>query len=114
MRRTFMGWLAALASLFGSGRAFAVGRPVPRSEALDALLADFPFRVVTVPGHAALAEWQRLRAAGEGWPVVVGDDEALTMVVEVLEFNTVDERSSVEAILAAADAIDVPKALRQS
>jgi hypothetical protein len=110
-----MGLIAKLLAIFGlSGRA-AMAQPDDQvdSEALQRLRSAIPFRIITVPGRDALSEWQRLRTAGEGWPVVVGDDAALEMVAEVLGFNSEDGSGSVETILAAADGIDVPKALRR-
>lgn len=40
-------------------------------------LARFPFEIVQAPGASALQEWERLKSAGRGVPVVVGSDEEL-------------------------------------
>lgn len=49
---------------------------------------DYPYPLVAVPGHAALAEWRRLREAwrAEGCsPVVLGDREELASMAEARE-----------------------------
>lgn len=71
-------------------------------------IASIPFRRVEADGQAALAVWERLRAEGEGWPVVVGGDRDLARLAEWLEIG--DARST-EAILAAADRLRFPEAL---
>jgi hypothetical protein len=38
------------------------------------LLERLPFETVTVSGHDAFATWERLRAEGRGYPVVLGDE----------------------------------------
>lgn len=79
-----------------------------------------------MPGRSALAEWEKLKRAGEGWPVIVGDAEALG---RMLETYAIDDPSiyqdpdavagnwppprAVEEILAAADGIDVPVELQR-
>jgi hypothetical protein len=75
-----------------------------RSErALEArAIASIPFRRVETDGQTALAVWERLRAEGEGWPVVVGGDRDLARLAEWLEIG--DARST-EAILAAAEGL---------
>ncbi len=46
------------------------------------MLAALPYPRVEVPGERALAEWERLRAEGRGWPVIVADDEQLDAIAE--------------------------------
>ena len=46
------------------------------------MMAALPYERVTVPGAQAQAEWERLKGAGRGWPVVVGDDEQLERIAE--------------------------------
>lgn len=58
-------------------------------------------------GAAALALWDELRAQGRGWPIIVGDDEALEHFEQLA--NIPDQRSS-DAILAAASDFDVAAA----
>ena len=50
--------------------------------------AAFPYEHVTVPGADALAEWERLRAAGGGTPIVSGGDEGLAAIAE--QFTMLD------------------------
>ncbi len=55
----------------------------PDMESVKArLLAALPYERITVEGTQALAEWTRLKSAGRGWPVIVGDDEALTAIAD--------------------------------
>jgi hypothetical protein len=66
--------------------------------------------VVTVPGDQALSTWRRLLREGTGWPVVLGGDEDLQMIVEGL--LEIDSRSP-EEILAAADKLTFPQSLAE-
>ncbi|MDG2534452.1 DUF4253 domain-containing protein [Sphingomonas sp. HITSZ_GF] len=101
MRRGVLGaMLGAVAVWFGRG---AAARPAVSA-------APIPYPLVTVPGSQALATWERLRREGKGWPVVIGDDEALAMIGE----NFADEAGqSPEAALAAAAKIILPGALEK-
>jgi len=87
--------LAALLSLIfaaeGSAQTF---RPPP-----------LPFEVVATSGEKALAERERLRAEGEGWPVIVGDDEDLRLLAE---FRSEASRDPGQA-LTAAETLDHPR-----
>lgn len=68
-------------------------------------LAKFPFEIVEVGGDEALAQWQELKTAGRGVPVVIGD------IDRVLEFFLPAQDATprpVREILAAADAIRFP------
>jgi hypothetical protein len=58
----------------------AVATPLvaPQDAALRRALAALPYERVTAPGSAALTEWERLRARGDRWPVIIGDDQALS------------------------------------
>jgi hypothetical protein len=98
-RRFFVTWLtratAALAAL-GPMRAVAQAAPalVPtpphdpvawarRAEEMSVrALAALPFERIETTGREALATWERLRAAGRGWPVVIGSDEELDRIAE--------------------------------
>lgn len=118
-------WIAGLLGLF-AGR--AVAEPQREGPAGDAgpsvrqrLRAAFPYPVVSVAGHEALARWQALRDAGKGWPVIVGDDAALD---DILEQFTLDMPSlfqpgakdpplpSVAEIVAESRTIAWPEGLR--
>ncbi len=123
-----MGFLAKLAVALGLARpaAAAAAADTPQDETFVRMRAAFPYEIVTVPGSRALAEWEKLKKRGSGWPVIVGDDEALG---RVLEGYSIDDASifpvppdagyrlpaprSVEEILAAADKIDVPAELQR-
>jgi uncharacterized protein DUF4253 len=80
-------------------------------------IAALPYERVAVPGHRAQAEWQRLREAGTGWPVVIGDDEQLDRIAEQYgldepaifpEQGMSRPLRSPAAILEAAAALDFP------
>jgi hypothetical protein len=80
-------------------------------------IADFPYRVVEAKGSEALATWQKLKATGDGIPVVVGDDEAFGMFAEFFA-QAKDPRSNgpsrpqtVADILAAADRLKHPESI---
>jgi hypothetical protein len=90
------------------------GRAVSQPAAVPAVAADvaitLPYPHVTVAGSQALATWERLRGEGKGWPVIIGDDEALMLVAEGLEDNADQEPA---AILAAAARIRLPADLEK-
>lgn len=46
------------------------------------MMAGLKYERVAVPGDKALAEWDRLRAAGRGWPVIIGGDEQLERIAD--------------------------------
>jgi hypothetical protein len=48
----------------------------------ERMLAALPFQRVTVAGAEALSEWQRLKDAGRGLPIVIGDDAQLERIAE--------------------------------
>lgn len=77
------------------------GRPAEPAEAL-------PFPVVTVPGASALREWERLRAEGRGWPVVVGDDKALAVLTGYYNQSRATDPA---AIIAEAGTLSFPDCL---
>lgn len=95
-RRTILSGIAA--TLTGA----CTARAAPKA-------AASPFPCVAVPGDQALATWTRLKAEGNGWPVVVGDDDDLARVLEAVGF---DKRSPAE-ILAAADRLAYPQAIEK-
>jgi hypothetical protein len=86
------------------------------------MMAALKYERITVSGNQALAEWERLRAAGRGWPVVIGSDEDLERIAD--QFSMGDpsvagvvmpgiELRSPEEILAKAAAIKFPGDLRK-
>jgi hypothetical protein len=67
-----------------------------------------------------LDEWQRLRDAGRGWPVIVGNDADLYAIAEQFSADDPDvmgarafgtQAQSPERILAAADKLKLPEDL---
>lgn len=128
-RRSLLAAIAGgIASMLGRGGASAQ-EPSPQQAEIEAArartLAAFPYPRITVPGAVALAEWERLRREGKGWPVIVGDDEALDAIAEQFsiddpavfpfpagaEFVPEPPRSTAE-ILDAAAKLKGPEALR--
>lgn len=92
-------------------------------EAMHArMMTALSYEHIVVPGSRALAEWERLKAVGNGWPVVIGNDDDIDRVAEQFSVDDssvwgitmpgVQPRSPAE-ILAAADAIDFPADLQK-
>lgn len=138
-RRDLLAILGGLfAALFGARRGDAqeappavqlagrAGQPSAEAQATrERMLAAIPYPRVETTGVRALAEWQRLRDEGKGWPVIVGDDEQLEAIAE--QFSIDDPavfplpagsgvaypplRSAAE-ILAAAGRVKLPGDLR--
>ncbi|MDR6147758.1 hypothetical protein QE363_003551 [Sphingomonas sp. SORGH_AS870] len=81
------------------------------------MMAALTYERITVPGRNALAEWERLKGAGRGWPVVIGGDEDLERIAEQLSIddpamsggpaNRPAPRTPAQ-IVAAADALRFP------
>jgi len=70
--------------------------------------ADEEIYVLTAPGAAAVPLWRRLRAMVDEtgrWPIILGGDEDLEMLVEGFE----DDDQSAAAILRAAERVDPEK-----
>lgn len=107
-------WLAPWGRIIASAwrralRRESIGPPDREmAEAQARAIASIPFRRVEATGQEALAVWERLRAEGEGWPVVVGGDQELARLAEWLEIG---DARSVEQILAAAEGLRFPDAL---
>jgi len=100
MRRRVLGAMfGTVAAWFGRT---AMARPV--------ISSPTPYPLVTIPGDQALATWERLRREGKGWPVVVGDDEALAMIAENFEGEA---GPGPGAALAAAAKIVLPADLER-
>jgi len=89
-RRSVIGGIAAV-GLFGARGSQAqqmnpdLSHLTPKQraeyEAMHArMMAAFKYERITVPGAAALIEWEKLKGAGRGWPVIVGDDEDLEQI----------------------------------
>ena len=68
----------------------------------------FPYPLVTVHGSEALATWQKLRDAGDYWPVIIGPDEDIEFLREGIE--DIDGRA-VEKILEVGNGLTFPQSL---
>ena len=105
-----------LLRLLGLGAtAGLVGRALAKNGPAD--WSAIPYRRVETTGQHALARWNELRAEGQGWPIIVGDDEALGFVAEQFAeggFAGAGNAETPAAILAAAADIRLPEALRHA
>lgn len=101
-RRIVMkGLIGSLVAALGASRSGAAAL----GTATEVTKAGFPFPLIAVRGEHALAQWERMRAEGGGYPVILGDDEALGMITEFLAF---EDLPPVEATLAKAAEISFP------
>jgi hypothetical protein len=94
-----------------------------KNEAMRArTMAAFPYERVTVPGAQALAEWEKLKSAGRGWPVIIGGDHDLERIAD--QFTMADpgvsgvvipgmEARAPKDILTAAAKLTFPRDLRK-
>ena len=122
IRRVFLSALTKLGLVAGTQP--IASRVITEAEAAnDELLRRFPYPLVSVQGKDALREWERLRAEGTGCPVVLGNRDALSAIMN--QFNSSDPALYtsgasdpsphwVDDILALADSLDVPTELRQA
>lgn len=89
-RRSLLAGMAIGTACFGAGVGAATGAAVKSQDEIRKAelewwrqaIARLPFERVAVPGAEAMAAWRRLRDAGRGYPVVVGDEEALGRIAE--------------------------------
>ena len=137
MRRNFLAALIAGAAAILGGKA-QKGRATTGQLGGDAqdssstelvemrqkLRAALPYECVTVAGGDALSEWKRLHDLGQGWPVIIGDDEALDRIAEQYSLDdpamlppsahpSASLPKTAAEIIVAADGVNVPAALRQ-
>ena len=115
-RREFLRCL--FAGAFGAGtpwRSGAIKRYVQenRKQALE----RFPLKRIETTGDKALAKWQELKSAGQGSPVVLGDDQTHPFDNLLTPFGpsgpNVPPPSSVEEIIRVAAGIRFPDDLAQ-
>lgn len=83
-------------------------RAPPADEWQTKALANFPFEIVETSGENALAQWEELKAAGRGVPVVVGD---IGRILQPFSADQHATRRPVHETLAAANAIRFPEGL---
>jgi hypothetical protein len=69
--------------------------------------ANFPYEIVETSGENALVLWEKLKKAGRGAPVVVGEEELHNLLCP-FDPEVRAQRQPVEEILAAAKAINFP------
>jgi hypothetical protein len=87
-------WITGLVAGLVAGRVAAQDVPSDAERAVQMAAARrklrdaLPYPVVTVPGREALATWERIRAEGKGWPVIVGDDEGLDDLCDQFSMDT--------------------------
>lgn len=92
-RRTFIAGLAATTcqgpqTLHGAVPSMPDFSGLPTDKRVDAermfarMMAALPYERTKVRGSSAFTEWERLKRLGKGWPVLVGDDDALARIAE--------------------------------
>jgi len=74
---------------------------------LDTVLASFPYEVITTTGVKALEDWTRLQTADKGWPVIVGNDDDLRMMLENFSFQSEQPLHMPADILKAAEGLSM-------
>jgi hypothetical protein len=83
-----------------------------RSEAEYAdALSRFPYPLTIVHGDEALAEYERLKAIGEGSPIVIGGASELAMVHEFYELK-LEHEPLTEIVLERAGELRFPASLK--
>jgi hypothetical protein len=86
------------------------------------MMAALTYERITVPGAHALTEWEKLKASGRGWPVIIGGDNDLERIAD--QFTMADpsvsgvaipgfEMRSPKEILAAAANLTFPTDLQK-
>ena len=75
-------------------------------------LPHFPYEVIEVPGTEAVAAWERLRAEGNGTPIIVGSAEDLLRLFELAIPTWVEKPGPApEDVLKLAATLDHPRSL---
>ncbi|GAB2174645.1 hypothetical protein DLREEDagr8_02030 [Dongia sp. agr-C8] len=77
-------------------------------------LASFPYPRVECPGAEAEARWEELKRSGKGTPVVIGDEDSIVTMMQMLEPATEawPGPRPAQEILSAAAGIRFPEDLR--
>lgn len=125
-RRSLLAGMAVGAGCLGVGVGSAKGAAVKSQDEIRKAelewwrqaIARLPFERVAVPGAEAMAAWRRLRDAGRGYPVVVGDEEALGRIAEHyvmddpgLVPNVTVRRPGAAEVIEAAGRLRIPQDL---
>lgn len=78
-------------------------------------LANFPFKLIEVPGKDAMGKWQELKAMGQGAPIILGGDHFENILSPFGPDEMPPEYSrpqrSVQDVLLAAEHIKFPRDL---
>jgi len=89
------------------------------------MFASLPYERTEVPGASLTVELQRFRTLGKGYPVAIGDDDALSRIAEQYSIDdpavfprtaitsNLPHPRSLDEILAASDALQFPDDLAQ-
>lgn len=108
---TVLGWFGLRAQNSGDVPEYTTygrgGEPVD----IEGLKAALGYPVEEVHGSKALVRWRQLRAAGQGYPVIVGGPEDFAQFVEQADFA---EREDPAEVIAAALAYRFPEALMEA
>lgn len=111
MNRRF--FLAGASTLLAGG---CEQRPLgaqPAGSASGSGTPSFPFELVTVPGVEALATFDRLRASAGKSPVVLGDDDSLSLISDNISYVAPGTSGSADSVLATARTLTHPQSLTQ-
>ena len=61
--------------------------PKTNSAMQTTIRTDFPYEIVAVKGEDAFSEWERLRMIKDKWPIIVGTDDNLDVIIENYNLN---------------------------
>lgn len=129
-RRSVLGGLAATSlavtarSTHADQASLDLSRLTPEQrakyEAMQArTMAALKYERITVPGAGALLEWEKLKRAGRGWPVIIGGKDDLERIEDQFTMADPDvsglpgmELRSPKDILTAASKLSFPRDLR--
>lgn len=81
----------------------------------EVLRSDLPFRIIETSGAKALQQWEQLKKSSDGYPVIIGGEEDLSIILDSFDtsFDTADfPQRSVEEILSAAANLTHPESFR--
>ena len=82
-----------------------------KAEIYAKAIADFPFRRLEVRGEDALSTWEKYKTAGQGVPVVIGDDESVVRLMALFDAADPFPWKSPAQIIDAAARIKIPEDL---